>query len=176
MRIAHAGADDVRRGRLAPGSRLPGTRKLAQTLGVDRDTVTAAFRQLVSEGWIEIRAARGAFVTQSLPERAPQRPVRGRARRGVPAVAGFRVDAGIADERECEPPRGPVLLSSGTPDLREFPAEAYARALRRVLRRRAGRLLAYGDPRGDERLRAALADMVSARRGLAASADDVVVV
>src|SRR5690606_16122828 len=56
-----------------------------------------------------------------------------------------------------------------------FPHERLARAYRGVLRKHSSRVLAYGDPRGDEGLRAALADMLSRVRGLAASADDVLV-
>jgi GntR family transcriptional regulator/MocR family aminotransferase len=39
LRIARALADDVRAGRLPPGTRLPGSRVLARSLGVHRNTV-----------------------------------------------------------------------------------------------------------------------------------------
>ena len=42
LQIARAVADDVRRGRLKSGQRLPGSRELARTLGVHRNTVVAA--------------------------------------------------------------------------------------------------------------------------------------
>jgi GntR family transcriptional regulator/MocR family aminotransferase len=175
-RIAQAITDDVRRGRLRPGDRLPGTRTLAQTLGVDRDTTISAYRQLEAEGWIEVRPARGAYVTFALPDPPARRTGPRPHRRGVPERAGFRLEDATFAARDVAPPRDTLILSSGTPDLREFPAAAYARALRRVLRRRGGRLLAYGDPRGEEHLRTALAEMLSARRALATTADDVIVV
>jgi GntR family transcriptional regulator/MocR family aminotransferase len=40
--IAHAIAGDIRRGRLRPGDVMPGTRTLARTLAVHRNTVIAA--------------------------------------------------------------------------------------------------------------------------------------
>jgi GntR family transcriptional regulator/MocR family aminotransferase len=176
QRVAQAIAGDVRRGRLRPGARLPGTRALAASLGIDRDTATAAYRQLEAEGWIDVRPARGAFVAASIPDALPRRPADTAARAGVAERAGFRLEPVAGEGRDASPPRDGLILSSGTPDLREFPAVAYARALRRVLRRRGGRLLSYGDPRGEAGLRTALAEMLSARRAIAAGPDDVLVV
>ena len=52
-------ADGLRRlaeeGYLADGSPLPAERQLAQTLAVSRNTVTAAYALLRTEGWIEAR-------------------------------------------------------------------------------------------------------------------------
>src|SRR5262252_3741547 len=71
LQIARAVAADIRRGRLRPGEALPGTRTLARTLGVHRNTVLAAWQELLAEGWIE-SAPRGAtFVSRELP--APPR-------------------------------------------------------------------------------------------------------
>jgi GntR family transcriptional regulator/MocR family aminotransferase len=42
LRIARAVADDIRRGRLRTGEALPGTRSLAESLGVNRNTVVTA--------------------------------------------------------------------------------------------------------------------------------------
>ena len=61
---------------------------------------------------------------------------------------------------------GTIALPGGVPDLGLVPAAALARAYRRALR--DGALLGYRDPAGHPRLRAALATMLSATRGLAA--------
>ncbi|MEM7626996.1 MAG: GntR family transcriptional regulator, partial [Planctomycetota bacterium] len=42
----------VQRGEFAPGERLPGERKVAAALGVGRDTVRAAMRELAAAGWV----------------------------------------------------------------------------------------------------------------------------
>ncbi|WP_328328701.1 PLP-dependent aminotransferase family protein [Kribbella sp. NBC_00382] len=42
----------IRSGRLATGTRLPGTRSLAGDLGVARGTVVQVYSQLVAEGWL----------------------------------------------------------------------------------------------------------------------------
>ena len=69
-------------------------------------------------------------------------------------------------------PRGTIALLSGVPDLSLVPVAAIARAYRRALRPAA---LGYADPRGDVALRTQLATMLSALRGVAATADSVLV-
>ena len=52
----------VREGRLNPGHRLPPTRDLARELGVNRNTVVAAYEMLAGEGWIRSHTGKGTFV------------------------------------------------------------------------------------------------------------------
>jgi DNA-binding transcriptional regulator YhcF (GntR family) len=54
-------------GRLAPNSRLPATRELAQQLGVSRNTVTNVYDQLVAEGYLEARTGAWTYVASHLP-------------------------------------------------------------------------------------------------------------
>ena len=49
VRVARAIAVDIARGRLKPGQRLPGTRTLAASLGVNRNTVVAAYEELAAD-------------------------------------------------------------------------------------------------------------------------------
>jgi GntR family transcriptional regulator / MocR family aminotransferase len=171
LRIARAVAEDIRRGRLKPGSRLPGTRELAATLSVHRNTVVAAYHELQAEGWTEAAPARGTFVSRSMPE------VRSRsfspARAGVPAHAGFELTVPAPPLERLRP--GMLLMPGGVPDVRLAPVAALARAYRRAVSRHASSVLAYSDPHGHPRLRAAIAAMLAATRGLAAAAEDVIV-
>src|SRR5688572_18087566 len=73
LRIARAVSDDIKRGRLRAGEALPGTRTLAASLGVHRNTVLAAYRELTAEGWIACEEARGTFVSSQIPDVAPRR-------------------------------------------------------------------------------------------------------
>jgi DNA-binding transcriptional regulator YhcF (GntR family) len=49
-------------GQLAPGASLPSVRRLAMELGVHFNTVAEAYRQLASEGWLDLKHGRGATV------------------------------------------------------------------------------------------------------------------
>ncbi len=54
--------DDVNDGELAPGTRLPTVRRLAEDLGVAPGTVARAYRELEAAGIIETRGRNGTFV------------------------------------------------------------------------------------------------------------------
>lgn len=58
---------------LAPGQRLPSTRDLSRRFGIHANTASAAYRQLESEGWVELRHGSGVFVCSTRPE-APLSP------------------------------------------------------------------------------------------------------
>ncbi|WP_437652519.1 PLP-dependent aminotransferase family protein [Sorangium sp. So ce1182] len=175
LQIARALSDDIRRGRLRAGAELPGSRALARSLSVHRNTVLAAYRELAAEGWIEASAARGTFVAAELPSPSPRRFARRAAARAeVPARLGFDLGATSLRPMPLVPP-DTLRMSGGLPDMRLVPTAELARAYRRALRAEPQRLLDYADPRGNERLRAALAAMLSAVRGLAAGPESVLV-
>ena len=156
---------DIERGRLKPGDRLPGTRALARTLGVHRNTVDAAYQELVLQGWLTAEASRGTFVARDLPDLGTQN---WGAR---PAAARF---ASPLPQTRPAPP--PMQFSDGAPDARLMPGLELARAFRRSLTGAELKSLpGYGDPRGAPSLRTALARYLSAERGLTVSADDILI-
>lgn len=171
LQIARALTDEIRRGRLRAGDRLPGSRDLAAAVRVHRNTVLAAYAELVAEGWLEAAQGRGTFVAHAIPEATARAVARSAGRRS----AGFSVPAGPDVYRPPVLPRGTLNLSSGAPDPRLVPAEAIGRAYRRVVVRRAEPVLCYGDPEGHPALRRALASMLAATRALPIGAEDVFV-
>jgi GntR family transcriptional regulator len=48
--------------KFSPGDKLPPVRTLAVNLGVHHNTVAEAYRQLATEGWLELRRHHGATV------------------------------------------------------------------------------------------------------------------
>ncbi len=174
QRIARAIVDDVGRGRLVAAQRLPGSRVLADALGVHRNTVLAALAELEAQGWIVTRPARGTFVADTLPEITPPRGAAARRRSGgvgFPLPIEPRLELRVTGEVA----RGELHLSAGVPDPRLFPVDALARAWRRAVRRDGRRLLTYASPEGHPALRGALADMMRSIRGMACVADDVLI-
>ncbi|HKM46995.1 MAG TPA: GntR family transcriptional regulator [Terriglobales bacterium] len=55
---------------LAPGQRLPSTRELARRFRLHPNTVSAGYRQLERERWVEFRHGSGVYVRESKPELA----------------------------------------------------------------------------------------------------------
>lgn len=180
VRIARALSADIRRGRLRRGSALPGSRALAATLGVHRNTVLAAYRELLAEGFIEPRHGRGTYVSAELPDVRPRSFGRSqRAEQRTPAQRnperiGFALTTTAAELPSRSFSKRTLRMWGGTPDLRELPNLALARAERRAMRRQP-ELLGYGDPSGYQPLRAALSGMLAQARGLAIEADDILI-
>jgi len=176
LQIARALTADIQRGRLRPGQRLPGSRRLASSLHVHRNTVLAALAELMAEGWIETAPGHGTFVTSAIPG-ARARPISRRlaVRTPMPARIGFVLPEPPLAYRPPNLPRGTLNLSSGAPDVRLVPMRSIGRAYRRVLSHRGAELLAYGDPEGHPALRSALASMLASTRALAVAPDDVLV-
>jgi GntR family transcriptional regulator/MocR family aminotransferase len=170
LQIARALSADVQRGRLRPGDRLPGSRRLARSLGVHRNTVLAALDELTAEGWLEATPGLGTFVARGISSTGPaiRRPQ-------APPAPPFALPEAPAVYRPPVLPKGTLNLSSGAPDVRLVPARAIGRAYRRALALRGQELLAYGDPEGHRALRAALAAMLASTRGLSVAKDDVLV-
>lgn len=166
LQISRAVTADIRRGRLKAGAVLPGSRTLAATLGVHRNTVLAAYRELEAEGWIE-PGARSTRVAENLPSQ----PARNTPARATP---GFALEAGAVLFPRLPLAKGTLFLGGGFPDGRLVPTDLLARAFRRALKAKAAPL-DYGDPQGDARFRAALVVMLGEMRGLACKAEELVV-
>ena len=67
--LATAIAERIHRGSLAPGSRLPTVRALAEDLELAPNTVAKAYRALEAEELVEGRGRHGTFVAERLPAR-----------------------------------------------------------------------------------------------------------
>jgi GntR family transcriptional regulator/MocR family aminotransferase len=144
--------DAVRDGRLAPGTRLPATRRLAADLGVSRGTAKAAYDQLVAEGYLTARQGSGTRVAALPPTPGAEAP-RADARTGAP-----RFD-----------------LRPGSPDVGAFPVAAWLRALRRAIATAPSPAYDYGDPRGRIELRTALSGYLGRARGVLAPPERIVI-
>lgn len=168
VQIAARFTSDIRRGVLRAGDRLPSTRELASDLGVSRNTVVAAYDELVAQGWAASRGAAGTFVVSELPERPV---VKAKTQHGLAAKAAFTFATHGAELTDAR-----VLLSAGIPDPRMFPRVAMARAYRRALRARSSiTTLSYADPRGSLRLRTAIAAMIRETRAVPVGPEHVMI-
>lgn len=171
LQLVKALEEGIRHGRFKPGDALPGTRALADLLGVNRNTTLAAYKELEAEGWIEVAPDRGTFVAQRLPI-------------VVEVPSGISAQDSASWKRASPPnevffqPGAPALesfqLIPDTPDLRLAPTDAIHRAYGRVLRLHPERLLQPGwDPRGLLDLRNSLCKMLRDMRGLSIEAGNL---
>jgi len=158
----------VLEGRLAAGARLPSTRVLAEELAVSRNTVIAAFDQLVAEGYLEGVTGSGTRVTATLPDvylDAGQ----------APPDAVFQGPGLTAVQAEPAAGRG-AAFAPGMPALDAFPHDLWRRLGNRVWRGAEPALFGYGEPAGYGPLRRAVAAYLSSARGVRCAAGQVIIV
>jgi GntR family transcriptional regulator / MocR family aminotransferase len=178
--IYRALRDGILAGRLVGGLRLPSTRALADDLGVSRNTVVAAFDQLVAEGYVESRVGRGTRVSHTLPDqllRARSRPrVRAisRAAASSPSERGQQLLAHARRKSVVEDGAG--AFAPGVPALDLFPWAIWSRLVTTRARGLDSRATGYTDSLGWCPLREAVARYVGVARGVACTADQVVIV
>ncbi|GAB3454823.1 MocR-like pyridoxine biosynthesis transcription factor PdxR [Actinophytocola sediminis] len=150
-RVESALRGAIRDGQLAPGVRLPSSRDLAAQLGVARGTVTAAYGQLVAEGYLTSRPGSGTLVAEALGRPEP------------PATP------------TQQPRRWRFDLRPGLPALSAFPRAEWVSATRAVLTELPDEALGYPDPAGLPELRAELAGYLGRVRAVTATAADMVI-
>ncbi len=89
--------------KLAPGAALPSVRRLAMELGVHFNTVAEAYRQLATEGWLDLQHGRGAVVIARSASTAKSKNwVDGFRNRLRSLVAQVRAEGASIDELATE--------------------------------------------------------------------------
>ncbi|MEZ5657119.1 MAG: PLP-dependent aminotransferase family protein [Burkholderiaceae bacterium] len=167
-------------GTYAPGAALPSSRAMAAERGLSRGKVTLVYEQLAADGFIESRPGAISRVAEGAPgslrRAGGNREQRNDAARPVGRLSavGRRIaamdirDAGPTAPAEIDFVYGP--LAGG-----DFPTQTWLKALRTVERQRVRRL-EYEDPRGNRALRGALVTHLSRTKGVACSADQLMIV
>jgi DNA-binding transcriptional regulator YhcF (GntR family) len=120
QQIARAISEDIQRGRLRPGDRLPGSRTLASTLQVHRQTVVTAIDELVAEEWLVSRKTAGIFVADGVPDPSLSRFRRTLRSSAAVAPRRFALDLSPAPEPEfpADVDSRTLLMSGSRPDVR----------------------------------------------------------
>lgn len=174
LQIVQALVTEIRRGRLACGEALPGSRQLAASLGVNRKTVVEAYDELAAQGWVSADRTRGTFVSAELPvvqelDGAPaHRPG------PIPDRPDFRMLGASPEIPACLPERNLLLFDDGAPDTRHIPVAALGRAYRSALSQAAQHnRLGYGDPCGSLALRQSISVMLNVERGLTTTPENI---
>lgn len=164
-------------GRLGLGQRLPSSRRLANSLGISRNTVSAAIEQLSAEGYLVTSPGRRPVVAQV-------QPLVGRGSRTSPSER--RADLpGVSTwarglHRAAWPPGyegRPRPFQPGLADSREFPHEIWGRCLRRSARSARQRGSSrHNEPLNLGALQRALLQHLAEHRGVKAKPEQIIVV
>lgn len=143
----------IEAGTIPAGAKLPTTRDLARRFRLSRAAAVAAFEMLVSEGFAQARVGAGTFVAAQVP-RLPQNK--------IPTAAD-----------QPHPPALPLTVGITGFDARTH--RIFRKLLGEALARPSPDLFRYGDPRGGQALREAIAAYLRSARGVRCEARQIIV-
>ncbi|WP_330746357.1 MocR-like pyridoxine biosynthesis transcription factor PdxR [Chryseobacterium sp. CP-77] len=151
LQIADTIISDIRSGRLKTGDALPGSRNLAQTLKINRNTVVEAYQVLINEEWVISRERKGIFVSERLP-----------------ALHEKNAEALHYPHHQQVMSSGIVInFDDGHPDSKIAPVTELARAYRQIFGIKAKwQMMGYGNEHGDTEFRKMISQMLNHQRGM----------
>ncbi|MHA4809513.1 MocR-like pyridoxine biosynthesis transcription factor PdxR [Flavitalea flava] len=178
LQITQAFIQGIHQGKFRKGLRLPGTRRIADLLKINRMTVVAAFEELELQGWIEMLPKKGTFVKINPAVLSPKKLSEEGAAFQLPEKPGFTFE-----EKRIQPfftpdfpPAGKLTLNDGFPDTRMAPIEDLVRTIRSLSRLSFNKkYLTYGDAQGTVFLRETLAAFLNDTRGLSVTPENILI-
>ena len=112
-------------GDLRPGERLPSTRELARRFSIHPNTVSAGYRQLARDGWVEYRHGSGVYIqADAAPAQTPEQILDQHIVAFFKTVRELRLPAVAIRQRVAEwiaaPPPDHFVLIDPDPEAREI--------------------------------------------------------
>ena len=143
---------EVRDGRIPAGSRMPPVRVLEQQLGISKNTVQAAYDELVARGVLEAREREGVFVAAATSDAIAPPPI------AAPPLPTLRPTPALSSQRI---PQDGISLSTIFIDPALLPRERIADCARSVLK--SPGIAPFYDAQGFGPLRELIATRLRAR-------------
>ena len=159
----------VLQGLLAPGERMPSSRKAAADYGVSRGLLEEVYSQLVEEGLLERIVGRGTFIAgrAAAPARAEETPRR--------ALSVSTRGTRLAGNLSTRVPLEFRPFNAGIADTEEFPWTIWQRIQTRAARDLKRADMNFTDPRGLPALRSSIAHHLAQLRGVRCTPEQVII-
>lgn len=149
---------EILKGTLPAGTRLPSHRNLALQLGVSRITVESAYQQLSAEGYVESKPKRGIFVTKVDMD-----------------VISNNLQAPFYHAEKTRKNTFYFDCSQGNIDQTAFPLSNWKRAIQECLLQYENDLFTKEDPQGEHILRAHIAKYLYHARGVHCTPNQIII-
>ncbi len=170
LQIAQAIVQEINHGRIRTGQKMPGTRALAQLLGINRKTLSMAYDELMAQDWLEIIPYKGTFVSKRLPQVRSRSLTREKGSEKNSSHTDFESlwPQSVPAMPTMETPSDPKILvvDGGAPDERLAPMDLIYKKCRSISHLRTRDYLSYSHVEGSVHLREVLPSYLSSTRGL----------
>ncbi|HMH21451.1 MAG TPA: PLP-dependent aminotransferase family protein [Puia sp.] len=176
LQIANAIIQEMKKGRVGPGIKLPGTRQMSGILDVHRKTLVRAYEELDAQGWIEMIPSKGTFTSKKLPEINPRKFFDKQHKGGAfPKATGYLIKTNDKIRAPVNPNRNLTGFHDG-PDVRLMPTEELGRAYKSVMSRPINlKYLSYVETAGIQKFRTTLSGYLNSSRGLQTSFENIMI-
>lgn len=173
--IAFSIINMIQNGILKPGIRLPGSREMAAILNVHRKTVIASYDELEAQGWITVYPRKYVVVAEKLPSLKPKKWDETNLEHSYDN--DLKINFRIIDQSwHLEKNIIEMIIDDGHPDVRLSPIDELLKTYRSLTSRKLSIKNANsGTTQGAVRLREELVKFLSETRGLAISADHILI-
>ncbi|MCR4717323.1 MAG: PLP-dependent aminotransferase family protein [Lachnospiraceae bacterium] len=150
--------DEIKKGNLKKGEKLPSSRALSSHLGISRSTVDTAYQQLVAEGYIIASPKRGYFIAE------------------IDKLLNIVPIAHMPSFFDM-PEKEPDMLYDFAPvanEIENFPDNVWRRLSRECINYDNGSLFLDNDAKGSKELRQKIAQYLRANRGIITDAEHII--
>jgi GntR family transcriptional regulator / MocR family aminotransferase len=176
LQIANSIIQEMKKGRIGPGIKLPGTRQMSEVLEVHRKTLVRAYEELDAQGWIEMHPSKGTFTSKTLPEINPRRfNIKTEKRNSFPSETGYSVKINNSIRNPALPYRNITGFHDG-PDVRLMPVKELGSMYKSILSRSVNlKYLSYVETAGVQKFREVLSDYLNSSRGLQTTFENIMI-
>lgn len=153
---------EIQHGNIVANTKLPSQRSLAKHLQISRNTVDAAYQQLLAEGYVWSKEREGLYVAA--------------LEKGY-----FQMSSSLFESPLLVPQPEQKLstikydFNYGDINLKDFPYKIWRKLTMQSLDEENANLFLYGDPQGELELRKHIASYLYEARGVQCSADQIVI-
>ncbi len=162
------------------GFKLPGGRKMGEILGISRRTVAQAYEELEAQGWIEIKASQGTFISSKIPvvETTALKEWNNTSNSGSTAHFELYCNHDFLERvLPPDPSKIKYTIDTGYPDVRLLPSKDLSQSFYRVLMSKSQhKIMNYAfDFKGNGLLREEISNYLSQTRGIKLTKNNIII-
>ena len=137
IQVAQAFVHLFQRNIILKKTKLPGTRALAKTLQIHRNTAVAIYDELASQGWVDIKPNKGTFVsTKKVKFTDKNRKTEFINHQNLAKTTGFEFQKSFHLASTVQLTEAKYSINDGKPDLRLHPVNQFTRWYSAAMKRK----------------------------------------